>query len=261
MDMLMLNWSNYFDSLLAMLIFALLGWLISLVRKKVSHVDSMWSLFFLIAGLVVSYYSTPLTSRAWVVMALLLLWSIRLAVYIAWRNKGHEDARYQVIRENNEPYFWLKSIYIVFALQALLAGVVSMVLFVAIQSQVTFSSLDTIATSLVMFGLAWEIIADWQLTSFKQNPENAGKVLESGLWRYSRHPNYFGECCVWWGFYLFALAAGAWWSIISPMLMTLLLLKVSGVSLLESTINSRRPEYAEYIKKTNAFIPGPRKNA
>jgi steroid 5-alpha reductase family enzyme len=261
MDMLMLNWSNYFDSLLAMLIFALLGWLISLVRKKVSHVDSMWSLFFLIAGLVVSYYSTPLTSRAWVVMALLLLWSIRLAVYIAWRNKGHEDARYQVIRENNEPYFWLKSIYIVFALQALLAGVVSMVLFVAIQSQATFSSLDTIATSLVMFGLAWEIIADWQLTSFKQNPENAGKVLESGLWRYSRHPNYFGECCVWWGFYLFALAAGAWWSIISPMLMTLLLLKVSGVSLLESTINSRRPEYAEYIKKTNAFIPGPRKNA
>lgn len=257
----MLNWSNYFDSLLAMLIFALLGWVISLVRKKVSHVDSMWSLFFLIAGLIVSYCSTPLTSRAWVVMTLLLLWSIRLAVYIAWRNKGHEDARYQVIRENNEPYFWLKSIYIVFALQALLAGVVSMVLFVAIQSQLTFSSLDTIATSLVMFGLVWEIIADWQLTSFKQNPENAGKVLESGLWRYSRHPNYFGECCVWWGFYLFALAAGAWWSIISPMLMTLLLLKVSGVSLLESTINNRRPEYAEYIKKTNAFIPGPRKNA
>jgi len=260
MDTHMLNWSDYFDSLIAMMVFALFGWIISLFRHKVSHVDSMWSLFFLIAGLVVSYFSSPLTDRAWIVMVLLILWSVRLAGYITWRNKGHEDARYEKIRQNNEPFFWFKSFYIVFVLQALLAWVVSMVLFAAIQQQAAFSILDTIAVCLVIFGLVWESVADWQLTRFKQNSENAGKVLDSGLWRYSRHPNYFGECCVWWGFYLFALATGAWWSIISPILMTLLLLKVSGVSLLESTISERRPDYADYIKKTNAFIPGPRKN-
>jgi steroid 5-alpha reductase family enzyme len=95
-----------------------------------------------------------------------------------------------------------------------------------------------------------------QLSNFKAKPNNAGMVLNTGLWRYSRHPNYFGECCVWWAFYSFALAGGAWWAIISPILMTLLLLKISGVSLLESTIVDRRPAYAEYIRTTNAFFPG-----
>jgi steroid 5-alpha reductase family enzyme len=103
-------------------------------------------------------------------------------------------------------------------------------------------------------------LADVQLSRFKANPSNKGKVLNTGVWRYSRHPNYFGECCVWWGFYLFALAGGAWWAIISPLLMTLLLLKVSGVSLLESTITERRPAYADYILSTNSFIPGVPKN-
>ncbi len=98
-------------------------------------------------------------------------------------------------------------------------------------------------------------MADWQLTQFKANPNNKGQVLNTGLWRYSRHPNYFGECCIWWAFYLFALATGGWWVIISPLLMTLLLLKVSGVSLLEQTIVERRPAYAQYIKSTNAFFP------
>ena len=107
-----------------------------------------------------------------------------------------------------------------------------------------------------LVGFYWESVADWQLSTFKANPNNKGKVLNTGLWRYSRHPNYFGECCVWWGFYLIALASGAWWAIISPILMTLLLLKVSGISLLESTIAERRPAYVDYINKTNAFVPG-----
>jgi steroid 5-alpha reductase family enzyme len=94
---------------------------------------------------------------------------------------------------------------------------------------------------------------------FKAHPSNKGKVLDTGLWRYSRHPNYFGEFCIWWGFYLIALAAGAWWAFFSPILMTLLLLKVSGVSLLESTITERRPAYVDYIKNTNAFLPWLRK--
>lgn len=256
----MLNWSPYFDSLYAMLVFAFLGWVISLLRKKVSHVDTMWSLFFLIAGITVACLTEPLSMRAYIVLVLLALWSVRLAVYITWRNKGHEDARYEVIRQNNEPYFSFKSLYIVFGFQAVLAWLISIVLFAALQSQADLLSIDTFGLIVVLFGLIWETVADWQLTKFKTNPNNIGKVMETGLWRYSRHPNYFGECCVWWGFFLFALATGAWWAIISPTLMTLLLLKVSGVSLLESTIVNRRPAYAQYIQQTNAFIPGPKKN-
>jgi steroid 5-alpha reductase family enzyme len=107
----------------------------------------------------------------------------------------------------------------------------------------------------VIFGLYWESVADWQLSRFKANPENRDRVLDTGLWHYSRHPNYFGEFCVWWGFYFIALAGGAWWSIASPLLMSLLLFKVSGVALLEKTIVERRPHYQRYIKRTNAFFP------
>jgi steroid 5-alpha reductase family enzyme len=260
MGMPMLNWSLYFDSLYVMLAFALLGWLISLFRKKVSHVDTMWSLFFLLAGVTVAYLTQPLSIRAYMVLVLLSLWIVRLATYITWRNGGHEDERYEVIRQNNQPHFSIKSLYIIFGFQAVLAWVVTIVLFAAIQSQATLSTMDLIAAGVVVFGLVWESIADWQLNQFKANPENKGKVLDTGLWRYTRHPNYFGECCVWWGFFLFALATGAWWAIVSPLLMTLLLLKISGVSLLESTIVNRRPAYAQYMKQTNAFIPGPRKD-
>lgn len=256
----MFNWDIYFFSLYAITIFALFGWVISVITRKVGHVDSMWSLFFLITGLTVSYFSTPLSLRAWLVFTLLVLWSMRLFAYITWRNQGHEDKRYVQIRKNNQPYFWLKSIYLVFFLQGLLAWIVSLVIFTAMDSRSDLTVLDYGAVILVLFGLLWETIADWQLTKFKAQANNADKVLDAGLWRYSRHPNYFGECCVWWGFYLFALTAGAWWAIVSPLLMTLLLLKVSGVSLLESTIKDRRPDYEKYIKSTNAFIPGPPKN-
>jgi steroid 5-alpha reductase family enzyme len=101
-----------------------------------------------------------------------------------------------------------------------------------------------------------ETVGDWQLARFKANPTNRGKVMNRGLWRYTRHPNYFGECLIWWGFFLFAVPAGAWWSILSPVLLTFLLLKFSGVTMLEETIVDRRPAYREYIVSTNAFIPG-----
>ena len=148
-----------------------------------------------------------------------------------------------------------------FGLQAILAWLISISLFGALTSHATINSLDYIGAALAILGLICETLADWQLARFKANTSNKGKVLSSGLWRYSRHPNYFGECCVWWGFYLIALASGAWWAIISPILMTLLLLKVSGVSLLERTIVERRPAYADYIKNTNAFMPGFPKNS
>lgn len=252
----MFDWSIYVFSLYAIGIFALLGWLLSLARKNVTHVDSMWSLFFALAAYTTAMLMTELSPRALLIITLVSIWALRLCVYLTWRNWGsHEDHRYVEIRQNNQPYFWLKSIYIIFGLQAVLAGIISISLFGGVSSSSEINWLDYISAATVIFGFIWETVADWQLSQFKAKASNKGKVLATGLWRYSRHPNYFGECCVWWGFYLFALAGGAWWAIISPILMTLLLLKVSGVSLLESTIIDRRPAYADYIKKTNAFIP------
>jgi hypothetical protein len=119
--------------------------------------------------------------------------------------------------------------------------------------------LDYAGVALWFIGFFFEAVGDWQLTQFKRNPANVGKVMDHGLWRYTRHPNYFGDFAIWWGFYLIALAAGAWWSFIGPLLMTGLLLKVSGVALLEKDIGERRPGYADYIRRTNAFFPGPPK--
>ena len=257
----MSNWSIYFYSLIAIGLFALWGWLLSLARSNVTHVDSMWSLFFVIAAFSSAMFMKESSARIILVLLLVTLWAIRLFIYLTWRNWGpHEDNRYATIRANNEPNFRLKSLYIVFGLQAVLAWIISISIYGAIASkssdQSALNLLDYLGGALFLVGFYWESVADWQLSTFKANPNNKGKVLDTGLWRYSRHPNYFGECCVWWGFYLIALASGAWWAIISPILMTLLLLKVSGISLLESTIAERRPAYVDYINKTNAFVPG-----
>jgi steroid 5-alpha reductase family enzyme len=252
----MFNWSNYLFTLYGIGLFALLGWGLSLLRNNVTHVDSMWSLFFALAAYTGAALMGIVSPRAILVLGLVTIWALRLFVYLTKRNWGpHEDSRYVQIRNNNQPNFWLKSIYIVFGLQAVLAWIISASLYGAIAANTPLNVLDYAALALFIFGFIWEALADMQLSRFKANANNKGRVLNTGLWGYCRHPNYFGECCVWWAFYLFALAGGAWWAIVSPILMTLLLLKVSGVSLLEKTIVERRPAYADYIKNTNAFIP------
>ncbi len=257
----MFNWSIYIYSLVAIGLFALMGWMLSLIRDNVTHVDSMWSLFFMLASFTSALFVFDSSPRIFLILSLITIWAIRLCAYLTWRNWGpHEDHRYVEIRRNNEPHFWLKSAYIIFGLQGVLAWIISLSLYGAIDSNAPINALDYFGFVLFAFGFYWETLADWQLSQFKANPSNKGKVLNTGLWRYSRHPNYFGECCVWWGFYLIALAGGAWWAIISPILMTLLLLKVSGVSLLEKDISERRPDYVAYIKSTNSFIPGLPKN-
>jgi steroid 5-alpha reductase family enzyme len=123
-----------------------------------------------------------------------------------------------------------------------------------------YNALDTLGVLLWLAGFACEAIADWQLVRFKANPAQRGRVLDTGLWRYSRHPNYFGEALLWWGFYAFAAAAGGWWTLFAPVLMTVLLLKISGVPLLEHDIAERRPGYRDYVQRTSAFIPRPPKD-
>lgn len=253
----MMHWQIYLNGLTAMLLFAVFGWLLSLYRDNVTHVDSMWSLFFLVAAAAYVCGLESINIRGSLLLGLLTLWALRLCVYLTWRNWGpHEDHRYAEIRSNNQPNFKLKSLYIIFGLQAVLAWIISLPILGALSSNTALNIFDVIGVCIVLFGLTWETLADWQLASFKQNSSNKGKVLSQGVWRYSRHPNYFGESCVWWGFCVLAFAGGAWWAFPSALLMTLLLLKVSGVSLLEKDIAERRPQYAHYIQTTNAFIPG-----
>lgn len=241
---------------------ALITWVASIFKRDVSIVDSLWSLLFLAAAIVYVQTSPLVSLRAQWMLGLVAVWALRLAIYLSARNwKQPEDHRYQKIRANNQPNFAFKSLYIVFLLQGLLAWIVSLPLLAVASSSAPMYWLDCIGIALVIFGVLFESIGDWQLARFKADPTNAKQVMDKGLWRYTRHPNYFGECCVWWGFYLLALAAGGWWSVAGPLLMTMLLLRVSGVALLERDIGQRRPEYQRYIEQTNAFIPGPRRSA
>lgn len=245
----------YAGGLIIVLILALLGWLFSLVRREVSFVDSMWSLFFLAMTLGYAAHEAP-GARATLILFVVALWAMRLSFFITLRNWGQpEDRRYQAIRAQNEPHFWFKSLYIVFGLQAILAWIISLPLLGATLSTAPLNGLDLAGILLWLFGFLFEAVGDQQLASFKADPRNAGQVMDRGLWRYTRHPNYFGEACLWWGFGLIALAGGAWWSLIGPALMTFLLLRVSGVRLLESDIAERRPAYADYIRRTSAFLP------
>lgn len=255
-----MNMHPYVIALLAILAVAAVSWLASIVRKDVSFVDSLWSLFFLIAALAFAFLSWPIGAKGQLVLALVAIWSLRLSIYITARNWGQpEDYRYQTIRANNEPHFTFKSLYIVFGLQGLLAWLVAMPLLPAISVDAQLTAVDFFAIALWVLGFVFEAGGDYQLARFKSERDSRGKVLDTGLWRYTRHPNYFGEFCMWWAFYLFAFTSGGWWSIASPLLMSFLLLKVSGVAMLEKTIGERRPEYALYIRRTNAFFPGPRR--
>ncbi len=235
-------------------------WLVSLLKRDVSIVDSLWSLMFLFAALTYAITLPEPGPRSTLVLILVALWALRLGGYITWRNWGEdEDRRYRKIRADNEPNFELKSLFIVFLLQGVIAWVVSLPLLVAQASAAPFGLVDYAGIALWVIGMIFEAGGDFQLARFKSDPENQDKVMDQGLWRYTRHPNYFGNACLWWGFGLIALSAGAWWALVSPVIMTILLLKVSGVSLLEQDIGERRPKYADYVERTSAFFPLPPK--
>ncbi len=258
----MFDFSIYLHGLAALLIIAVVLWLISIPKRDVSIVDSLWSLLFLLATAVYAVLATNTGPRTLLVLTLVSLWALRLAGYITIRNWGKdEDHRYQQIRANNEPGFVFKSVYIVFGLQAILAWIISLPLLLAVNSSAPLGWLDGLGVALWLVGMVFEAGGDYQLMRFKANEGNRGKVLNTGLWHYTRHPNYFGEACIWWGYFAMAAAAGGWWSFFAPALMTFLLLRVSGVAMLEKDIQERRPAYREYIEQTNAFLPGPVKGS
>ena len=252
----------YSIALIAVLAISAISWIVSVIKRDVSFVDSLWSLFFVISAITFAAAAQPLSIRGTVVLILVVVWALRLSIYITARNWGEpEDYRYQSIRAKYEPGFTYKSLYIVFGLQGVLAWLIALPLLPAITSDSALSWIDAVAALLWFVGFFFEAVGDYQLSRFKSREENNGQVLDKGLWRYTRHPNYFGDFCIWWSFYLFAIASGGWWSIVSPLLMSLLLLKVSGVAMLERTISDRRPKYAEYVRRTNVFFPGPRRDS
>ena len=239
-------------------------WLISLWLRDASIVDPMWPLLFV--GIAWAAWlgagragESAGGARHAVLLAMVTVWGLRLAVHLAARKWGEpEDYRYVAMRRRWQP-FALWSLLIVFGLQGALATVVSLPLQAVLGAGdgPALGWLDWAGMALWATGLTFEAVADRQLARFKADEANRGLVLDSGLWRYSRHPNYFGDCLVWWGMYLAAASAGAYWTIIGPVLMTVLLLRVSGVALLERTIGKRRPGYAEYVARTSAFVPLP----
>jgi len=238
---------------------ALLTWAASVPLRNVAIVDTLWSLLFVIAAWSYAGAAAAPGDRALLTLALVTIWALRLAIYLGFRTFRHagEDRRYAAIRQRNEPGFTWKSLYLVFGFQAGLAWLISLPLLGAIAGAGRpLGWLDALGVALWLVGLVFEALGDWQLQRFKSDPANAGRVMDQGLWRYTRHPNYFGDFCIWWGLYLIALSAGAWWSVVGPVLMSVLLLRFSGVALLEQDIGDRRPQYASYIRRTNAFFPG-----
>ena len=242
--------------------FAFVAWLWSLRQRDASVIDPVWPFMIAGAGLGYAFCLPSSGERGFLALGLALTWALRLGVHLAWRRGDHpgEDPRYQAIRARHEPHFSIKSVYLVFGLQAMLAWCVSAPLGVAWTSGAPLRWLDMLGVVVAMFGLAFEAIADSQLSVFRADPESRGTVMDQGLWRYSRHPNYFGEACFWWGLGLLALSGGGWagvFSLLSPLLVTLLLLKVSGVGLLEAGLLQRRGNaYRDYVARTPAFVPG-----
>jgi steroid 5-alpha reductase family enzyme len=250
-----------FVTILAALTFL---WLVSIRLRDASIVDPFWGSGFATVALVAVALNRPPSNRALLLATLTVVWGLRLSFHLLWRNWGHgEDRRYQAMRERNGRRFWWLSLFSVFWLQAMILWFVSLPIQVATATSdfAPMGWLELIGVCVFSLGLTFESIGDWQLARFKRDPSNRGRVMDRGLWRYTRHPNYFGDACVWWGLYLIAAGGGAWWTILSPIAMTTLLLKVSGVSLLEKTITQRRPEYAAYQARTNAFFPGPPRSA
>ena len=234
-------------------------WLLSLRLENSSIVDIFWGTGFVIFAWV-AFLLTPqgFITRKILLCVLVTVWGLRLTFHILKRNWGKpEDFRYQTWRNENGSSWWWKSFFKVFFLQGLLLLVIAAPLLVAQVNSLPdhLTWLDLLAVLVWLVGFTFEALGDWQLARFKADPANKGKLFTTGLWRYTRHPNYFGDATRWWAFFLVALSAGGWWSFFSPIIMTGLLMRVSGVTLLEKSMKETKPGYQEYIETTREFIP------
>jgi len=248
-------------TLAIVLLWMFLLWLVSLVKRDASIVDIFWGIGFIGIATVSFVVGQGYYQRKALIFSLTAVWGLRLAGHIFWRNRGKgEDFRYQAMRRRYGSRFPVVSLLLVFVLQGILMWVVSFPLQVAMSSSSPglLTWLDFLGAAVWTTGFLFESVGDLQLARFKADPGNKGKVMDRGLWRYTRHPNYFGDALLWWGLFLIASGVpGGYYTIMSPLVMTFLLMRVSGVALLEKTLVKTRPEYAEYTTRTSAFFPRP----
>ncbi|MGB8647629.1 MAG: DUF1295 domain-containing protein [Anaerolineae bacterium] len=241
------------------LVYVLLIWLLSLALKNASIMDIFWGMGFVTLAVVALLLGGGAPSRKLLVATLVGVWGLRLSLHILLRNWGRpEDYRYRAWRKQAGNSFWFLSLFQVFLLQGLLLVLVAGPILAAESSAQpnSLTLLDLGGTIVWAIGFYFEAVGDWQLEQFKRTRSSPGQVLRTGLWAWTRHPNYFGDALVWWGLALIALATpGGFLLLYSPVLMTILLLRVSGVALLEKGLAKTKPEYRQYIASTSSFIP------
>jgi len=249
----------YFQALLVIICLMSILWIISVSIKNVSIVDLFWGFGFVLANGFYYISTDGFLPRKIILLIMVSVWGLRLSGYLAWRNIGKgEDYRYQQFRKKyGENKYWWISFFQTFLLQGILMWLISAPLLGAqyYGMKNSLGIFDYAGLILWITGFIFEAGGDCQLARFKAEPSNKGKVLSSGFWRYTRHPNYFGDSSVWWGYGFICLAAGSIIPVLGSVLMTALIIKVSGVALLEKNLKEKRPEYREYIQRTSAFLP------
>lgn len=244
-------------TLVFLLASGLLLWLLSLRLKDVSIIDIFWGPAIAVVVDIAAWQVPEVSERGFLALFLVNLWALRLAFHIWERHRG-EDHRYGAMRKKFGAKWWWWSLFQIFLLQIILIWLIASPLAAAMAGSSALGVLDYAGFGLAVLGLGLETASDAQLARFRRDPANAGKVMDRGLWAWSRHPNYFGETMLWWGFFLIGIGGGAaWWTIVSPLIMTVLLLKVSGISMMEDGMDDRRPAYADYKRRVSAFIPWP----
>ena len=249
----------WLQALMVIMIMMTSLWIVSVIIKNVSIVDLFWGLGFVLTGWYYYFHTEGFEPRKLILMIMVTIWGLRLSGYLTWRNAGRgEDFRYQQFRQSYgmKRYWWI-SFFQTFLLQGVLMWLVSAPLlgaqYYAGNSHIGIADFAGIA--LFIIGMTFEAGGDLQLARFKADPANKGMILNKGFWRYTRHPNYFGDTAVWWGFGLVAVAAGSFLTVLGSILMTALIIRVSGVVLLEKSLVEQKPGYKEYIERTSAFIP------
>lgn len=240
-------------------------WLVSLAIHDASIADRAWGLGFVVVAAWYASRGGGWPTRSWLILGLTAAWGLRLSVHIHRRNRGRpEDPRYARWRDDGGSSYWWTSLFKVFLLQAAILWVVSAPLLTGLTAAepARLTVADGVGSLIWLVGFLFESVGDAQLAAFKRDPANAGRVLSTGLWRYTRHPNYFGDALIWWGLFAIATsAAGGVWTVFSPLLMTYLLVRVSGVRLLEAGLQETKPGYADYVARTSAFFPLPPRRA
>jgi steroid 5-alpha reductase family enzyme len=231
------------------------------VRGRNDIADVAWGLGFILVAAVSLFAGDAYSPRGMLVSGLVLIWGLRLALHIHSRNRGRgEDPRYRQWREEWGKWFVLRSFLQVFMLQGMLLLMVAIPVVFANTSPTTpLGWFDLVGLTVWLYGFGFEAIGDWQLLMFIRNPDNSGKLMTGGLWRYTRHPNYFGEVTLWWGIWLMTLSLpGGWLTVVGPLTITILILKVSGIPMLEKPYEDRA-DFQEYKSHTSAFFPLPPK--